>query len=654
MADFYKQVPKELGANLEYRLHLRKKAQKDAGLRAALITACKHDILFFLQAFCWLHEPRPRFDSRGKELPKVFPFITWSHQDEKFPIIRKSLGLQNIVVEKCRGEGLSWFMVLAALQDWLFQENASVGLVSSTEAKSDTPGNMGSLLAKIDWELTKLPEWMTGEKGRDRTCGDWHRSISDHSFVNHRNSSQINAFAAGPDVGRGDRFTWFGLDEHASDDWKSENNDEKVLEALGGTTDSILSISTPKGAFGAFHRIMHAPNGDVKVHIDWRENPSKNPGLYKLVDGIPVAVDPINNPLPPHYNPPSQGVLDLLSRLRKNGYDLESRTRSPWLDRECDRGTSTPQNVAQEIERDYGGSVARVFGGEFQETVEATARQPDIIGELSVFDDLTHMFDRVNGGNFLLWCPLDSRKCPPNHNYVVACDVASGDGGEFCSNSAMVVVDLTTREQVLEFTSKVIKPNDFADKAIAVAKWFNDAFLAWEHGGPGTAFTTQVLDRGYGNVYERTTIDRLTKKSTKKVGFVNRGEAREKLFSDMYRFVREGELIIRSKFLSEEFPQYIRDEKGSIHHVSIEAGDSSHGDRVIAMGVAVQAMKQRPLAVAAKKSPEKTWDGATEPPAGTIAHILWQRQQSKSNNDYWDDRSAWDMTRRGRTEKTYG
>jgi hypothetical protein len=264
------------------------------------------------------------------------------------------------------------------------------------------------------------------------------------------------------------------------------------------------------------------------------------------------------------------------------------------------------------------------------------------------------MFDRVHGGNFLLWCPLDSRKCPPNHNYVVACDVASGDGGEFCSNSAMVVVDLTTREQVLEFTSKVIKPNDFADKAIAVAKWFNDAFLAWEHGGPGTAFTTQVLDRGYGNVYERTTIDRLTKKSTKKVGFVNRGEAREKLFSDMYRFVREGELIIRSKFLSEEFPQYIRDEKGSIHHVSIEAGDSSHGDRVIAMGVAVQAMKQRPLAVAAKKSPEKAWDGTTEPPSGTIAHILWQRQQSKTNNDYWDDRSAWDMTRRGRTEKTYG
>lgn len=645
MTDFYKAIPKEIEANLAWRIDMRRKAAKDAGLRRAIAAACKHDILYFFNGWCWLHEPRPRFDSRGRELPKVFPFLTWSHQDEKFVEIRKALGIRNIVVEKCRGEGLTWFMCLAALQDWLFNEETSVGLVSSTEAKSDTPGNMGSIMAKIDWELTKLPSWMVGVKGKDRHAGDWYRNLSNHSLVNHRRSNQINAFAASPDTGRGDRYTWFGLDEHASDEWKQENKDEKVLEALGGTTDSILSISTPKGAYGAFHRIMHAPNGDLKVHIDWRMNPSKNRGLYRMVDGVPVAEDPINNPLPPHYNPPTKEVTDLFSRLRKNGYDLDSKTRSPWLDRECDRGTSTPLNVAQEIERDYGGSVARVFGTDFMGEVEKTVRAPDIIGELSVFDDHSHVFDRVPNGSFHLWCPLDSQGKPPNGSYVVACDVASGDGGEFCSNSALVVIDITTKQQVLEFTSKIIKPNDFADKAIAVCKWFHDAFLAWEHGGPGTAFTTTVIDRGYGNIFERTTLDKATRKSTKKVGFVNRGDAREKMFADLYRYVRSGELAVRSKVLGDEFTQYIRDEKGSIHHVSIQSNDSTHGDRVIALGVAVQAMKERPLAKSAR-SEEKKWDGISEPPHGTIAHILWTQKQSKQNHDDWDNRSAYDMTRR--------
>lgn len=592
---------------------------------------------------CFLIEPRHRYDSKGRKKPNVFPFITWEHQDYWFPKVREALGNRNVVVEKCRGEGWSWFMVLAALQDFLFNEDTLVGLVSSTEAKADSP-SVGSLLGKADWELNHLPAWMTGVKGRDRNSpGDFYRHASMHAFIGTKNGNQITSFAAGPDVGRGDRFTWFGLDEHASDEWKKENNDEKVLQALGSTTDSILSISTPKGAFGAFYKLASTPSSDLKVTIDWRDNPTKNRGLYKLVDNFPVAVDPENNPLPKEYDPPNQGTIDLFSRLRKKGFDLDSKTRSPWLDRECDRGTSNPQNIAQEIERDYGGSVKRVFGPEFMEAVDQTTRLPDIIGELSVFDDLTYSFERITGGSFHLWCPLDSQGKPPNHNYVVACDVATGDGGEFCSNSALVVIDTTTKEQVLEYVTKTTKPNDFADKAIAVAKWFHGAFLAWEHGGPGTAFTTCVIDRAYGNIFKRITLDKATRKTTEKVGFVNRGEAREKLFADLYRYVRMSEVVVHSKPLGEEFTQYIRDEKDNIVHVSIGSTDSNHGDRVIAMGVAVQAMKSRPLGrPAVSKKPQK-WDGVTEPPSGTLAHILWQqRKAAKANND-WDTRTAAEM-----------
>lgn len=642
MADFYKNVPKTLVANLEYRLNLRKKAQKDAGLRRAIITACRHDILYFLNAWCLIIEPRTRFDSRGHKKAKVFPFITWEHQDYWFPKVREALGVRNVTVEKCRGEGWTWFECLAALQDFLFNENTPVGLVSSTEDKSDSQ-SIGSIMGKIDWELTKLPTWMTGLKGRDRNNPkDWYRNAADHALINVRYGNQITAFAASPDTGRGDRFSWFGLDEHASDDWKKENKDERVLEALGGTTDSILSISTPKGAFGAFHRLVHAPSSDLKVTIDWRDNPSKNPGLYKLVNDVPVAVDPEKNPLHPDYNPPTKEIIDLLSRLRKRGYDLDSKTRSPWLDRECDRGTSNPQNVAQEIERDYGGSVARIFGQQCLQVAEESARPPDIYGMLSVYDDLSYSFDRVENGAFLLWCQLDIHNKPPFRQYVVCADVASGDGGDYCSNSAIIVIDMSTGEQVMEFVSKTIKPPDFADRAIAIAKWFHNAFLAWEHMGPGASFTKQVRERGYGHCFERETLDKFTRKTTRKLGFDNRGAAREALFGDLEREVRTGGVIIRSKYLAEELSQYIRNDRGKIQHVSVNGDDAAHGDRVIAFGVGLQALKTRPLPKR-ESTAKKDWDGLTEPPAGTLAHILWSQRRAANNKQSWDRRSAAEM-----------
>jgi hypothetical protein len=638
MSDLLKLVRRtSIRENLEDRRTLRRKAQKDAGLREAIRTACKHDILFWLNAFAWLHEPRPRFDNRGKLLPKVFPFLTWPHQDREFLRVRQHLGIDDVGIEKCRGEGWTWFMCWTAVQFWLFEEDSQVGLVSSTEDKSDSP-NLGSIMGKVDWGVAKLPSWMTGVKGKGRSDGDWYRNLSEHALVNTQHRTQVIAFAASPDTGRGDRFTWFGLDEHASDEWKQEQKDERVLDSIRGATDSIMYISTPKGAHGAFHRIMTGPSSVEKVIIDWRDNPTKNQGLYRLEGGKPVAVDPINNPLAKDYVGPSQLVLDLFSRLRKNGFELEKGSRSPWLDRECDRGGATPQSIAQEHERDYGGAMQQIFGATFMEKAEATARTPDIVGELSVYDDLTYEFDRKVGGDMRLWCPLDAQGKPPHRQYVVCADVATGEGGAYCSNSVIHVIDLITKEQVLEYATRIVKPMDFADKAIAISKWFFNAYLAWEHMGPGAAFTTQIIERGYAHCYERTTMDKATKKRTKKLGFDNRGAQRESLFGDLERFVRMDELIVRSRSLLDEFPQYIREGK-DIKHVSTKSGDPTHGDRVIAIGVGVQAMKDRPIAK--DSTPAAAW-GDGPPPLGTMAHREWLMEQNK-DDDGWDDRATADF-----------
>ena len=94
--DFYEQVPKDFAENLRYRLKLRQRAEKDLRFREALILACRADILFFLSAFCYLHEPRPMKDAEGRTLPEIIPFIPWAHQVPIIRTIRENIGFEDI------------------------------------------------------------------------------------------------------------------------------------------------------------------------------------------------------------------------------------------------------------------------------------------------------------------------------------------------------------------------------------------------------------------------------------------------------------------------------------------------------------------------------------------------------------------------------
>jgi hypothetical protein len=71
MADFVSTVPTNFHENLAYRLELREKCKRDAGMRRAVRSACAEDILYFLSALAWLYEPRIRYGKDGYRLPKI-------------------------------------------------------------------------------------------------------------------------------------------------------------------------------------------------------------------------------------------------------------------------------------------------------------------------------------------------------------------------------------------------------------------------------------------------------------------------------------------------------------------------------------------------------------------------------------------------------
>lgn len=652
MPDFNDLVPKDdIRANLRYRDRLLMRCERDLGFRAAVREAAKLDILFFLNALFWLHETRPRKTADGRDLPSLIPFVTWPHQDPAILMIREQLGKCDIGVEKSRAEGMSWIMLAMAIHDWLFRPECLVGLVSSTEDKSDS-AKLGSLLGKVDWELRKLPPWLVGVKGSmsNRTC-DWARNHRDHSFVNFRNESQICAYAATGDVGRADRFLWFGFDELASNDWQVSNNDDKALESVRGSTDSRLFVSTPNGTRGAYYALMHNDSNMQKQRLEWRDNPTKNRGLYRFVKEGIVAVDPVKNPLLPHYNPPSAMVVDRWSRLRKYGFDLTKHTRSDYYDWECDRAGSTPQSIAKELDLDYGGTMRHVFPTEIVRIATESVQKPTSRGEFAVNDERKHEFEYSETGPFLLWTTLDAQRNPPEGLYVACCDLAAGHAGSHSSNSSLVVVDMTSRSQVAEFCSNAIPPELFAEIAVAVCKWFHGAFLNWEHMGPGTAFTSQIKRIGYKNCYSRDEDwmfkSKTRKKSRQALGFVTtRAGSKEKMFGDLREAIRRDELFIRSQAMVDEFSHYVFGESGRIENALVRtASEISHGDRVIAIAGAVLAMRRRPLPAKSDKK-AKDWDPNSPPPYGTLAYRNWEHEQlAARSSDDWDDRSTADLAK---------
>lgn len=633
MASYYSRVPKDFEPNLRYRIRLREKCVVDEVFRQGIMEACRQDFLYWINSFGWLYEPRPRRTAAGKKLPNQIPFISWPHQDDAVHRILPVLGYEDIGLEKSRGEGASWIFIYLALWEWLYQPMAAIGLVSKSEDSVDSSDDSDSLFWKIDWSLKNLPYWMQPNK---------KRNLTDHTLKNLDNGSMITGYAATGDVASGGRKRWFLMDELAK---FPKGQDEAAMASTQHVTDCRAIVSTPKGAAGEYHRIMHQPSSMVKIVLDWRQNPSRNLGLYQFIGGVPVAVDPINSPLPASYNPPNEVTKDLFSRLRRKGFKLEGKPRSPWYDHECDRPGATPQSIAQELDRDYGGSQYRIFDYEFFAAAEKCQRIPLLRGNLTCdSEEIKCSFGETDDGPVLLWTPLDIKGAPPFGQYGVSADISAGLGGAYTSNSVVEVMNLITGEQVLEYATNVIAPHPFADLCVAIAKWFHQAYLSWEANGPGAGFSNRVKVLQYGNVYYRRDMLARGYAKTKKLGWWTDDGTKEMMFGELLRQVKSGDFIPRSDLLIKECAQYVRKD-GKIEHVSVANADDSakgkaHGDRVMAMCVGLQGARDRPLAAAGKDT--------AYVPGEPLPYSMAARQNEydrslKSRNDEWDDRSNSDL-----------
>lgn len=655
-SELFKLIPTDLLENLEYRHKLLLRAHGDKSFQADMMKACKHDFLFFLGSFVYLYEPRPRDLPDGRPKPTTVPFIPWPHQIPVILQIKANIGRRDLIVKKSRGEGMSWIGVLCAVHDWLFFAGKKIGLVSSTELKADNPDDWDSLLGKVDFELARLPKWMSGVEGID-----YKRDRTRHLFINFRNNSQISAFAAVADAGRSGRYTWFMPDELGFWD---RPKDQKFMDSIRSSTDSRLIISTPNGMDGAYYKICKHPGNALTLELSWRDNPSKNRGMYQVIGDKPFLIDPVGNPYPDPL-PPGWQLPDatMFQELRMKQFKIENSIRSPWYDNECLKPDATPRSIAMELDMDFGGSMQKYFLPDFTRAMEGSGGQPGTLrppmwkGAIDWLNETLKisLIPQDDGKEFKLWCPLDKNNLPPLHSFVLGIDLSRGEGGSHTSNSVCSILDLVTMEQVGEWVTNTVDPIKFADGCIALAKLFHGAYMIWEHNGPGNAFGKQVLARRYGNVHYRQEDFARSKQfnGIKKVGWVSGKAKKNTLLEQFRRCVTIGEFSVRSHAVADECTQYIWDPTtGTVRHQhagrSTEDPDQGeqHGDRVIAIALALEGAKERPLSSSQLKDTlQRASGGGLHSFGGRLQK--WQDSQQEQDDDPWDSRSNLDLMRGG-------
>ena len=179
-------------------------------------------------------------------------------------------------------------------------------------------------------------------------------------------------------------------------------------------------------------------------------------------------------------------------------------------------------------------------------------------------DEMQHDWEK---GALWIWKePYDG------HEYIIGADCAEGisDGGD---NSAFQVLDMETLEQVAEFYSNSITPNNYAQVLEQTGRFYNTALIIVETNGVGSAVASALhLGLGYDNLYF---AGNKADKPGIKVGQNNRNVYLEALQNRLMA----GTLTINSIRLVHELKTFIYHRQ----HKRAEALKGKHDDAILSM-----------------------------------------------------------------------
>jgi len=373
--------PKDYSRNLEWRMDLISKCEKDKVLQHTIKTMVFRNVIFAFNAFFYTYDVRKR--------PRHHrPFCTWAFQDDTLLELVKSIDNKNdYLIEKSRDMGVSWMVLATMVWYWLNPAGGTDFLLGSRiEDYVDKKGDMRTLFEKARYIIYRLPSWLIPADFTPQAHDNYMR------LYNPETGSTITGESNNPNFSTGGRYTAVLFDEFA----KWENTDEKAWTSAGDATPCRIPVSTPFGAAGQYYNL--ATEGNIKkTRLHWTLHPEKSFQAYCSW---------------PRTN------MELLEE------NLLRLIRSPWYDRECVRRTEL--EIAQELDIDYIGAGALVFDGVAGNRLRQLLiykKTPKSFYEIDLADMKTISVPepRDLDGFLTVWAEPN-----PKHTYTFGIDVAEG------------------------------------------------------------------------------------------------------------------------------------------------------------------------------------------------------------------------------------
>lgn len=604
-------VPKDPMANAQHRQQCWDAGARPGKSRESIREMCRSDPLFWINTFCYIFEPR-----RSEDLP----FITWPCQDNLVLKTNECIAEhRDLAVLKARDLGVSWIEIANGVWRWQFLDREAGGVCSRTDELVWKTGDADALFSKIQMLLERQPDWLL-PKGFQ-----WKKHFLRKQLINPERGSEIKGYTTTDDVARGGRRRWILADELAAFEYSQGHN---ALVAMQGATDTVIAVSTPRGAFGAFYDMFTRSQSNTYhrktsgLRIAWTEHPLKRPGLYTTQGGKTVILDK-EYPFPEDY---------------PFHLDVENKPRSPAYDAENERKSN--QYMAQEWDMDFAGAGTVFFRPEFLEKIQERCCKPARRrGRLAYDPDTLEPVKWIDdpNGNISLWVPILPGG-PAEGRYAAGNDVSAGTGA---TPSSVVVADMDTGEQVAEYADARRTPPEFARDAIALCKWFCNAKMNWETNGPGAIFSKKIREFGYRHLYYRKANEATpAEKMTATPGTGTNDVVKRELL-EAFRDILGVDFVPRSSSLIDDARGYQFNQTGGIDHKQAMMSDDmsaakyNHGDRLMAAALCYKVIRD---AGVPKRRP-----GNAAPPTekvagyGSVAWMIEQEQQQKLDQELYGD-----------------
>jgi hypothetical protein len=533
-------VPKDATANATWRREIAKATANSRSARARLERMCADDLLFWLNTFCNVYEPRAVSET-------VLPFVTWGFQDECFTALDAELTAESDVgIEKSRTMSATW-MVLA-FYVWLFQFRPymALGITSRDKNCVDRRGDPDSLFWKIDFLIDQQPEWLQSDV----------RSIG-MNRENRRTHGAISGEEATPDMFRSGRRRSIFMDEIGAFQLR---DGYAAMNATQAATNVRIAASTPKGAVGAFYDAMHSADSTaLAMRLHWRDHPLYNRGLYTFENGRLVYLDSACQ-----YQASYPFVTD-------------GKVRSPWYDRECKRLGANDTLISQELDICYLGSGSPFFGTALLERVfHRDVRAPLKIGNIETVGSGVRFVEDSRGSLRLWFYPDPSGNPPHDRDYGMGIDVSEGTGA---TPSVVAIVDRRTAAQVGEYADAHVTPERFSEKVKQLGEWFcgpsGPAYAKWESNGPGRPFGIRLRDLGYGNCFMRMGARGSRYQGNEIAGWAATQAGVRDILTELRRALESGDYTLRSQYALDDCRLIVYAPGGIAHLHALATRDPS-------------------------------------------------------------------------------